>query len=174
MYNHVAGFSNAVAHVYLLVQKPAGAETWGTFSIVQDRSTDPPLNYFAEIRDKEVRLEAVSCYKCHANGPLAIHPARRDLINDPALLAAFNQHIEDQPLSRMHYPGHDPAPAYGEPLALKACTKCHAEDGDRAPLFKSHSHSIRVLVDFGYMPPNRPLKRDELEELKTWLAAKVP
>ncbi|RYD34123.1 MAG: hypothetical protein EOP86_11720 [Verrucomicrobiaceae bacterium] len=172
MFNHVSAFSNEVAYVYLLVQKPAGADAWGTFSIVQDRTTNPPLNYFAEIRGDEVRFEAVSCYKCHANGPLAIHPARGDLINDAALLKAFNQHIEDQPLSRMHYPPHDPAPAYGDPLTLKACTKCHANDADRAPLFKVHSHSIRVLVDYGHMPPARALRPDELAELKAWLAVK--
>ncbi len=174
MFNHIAAFSNAVAHVYLLVQKPLEAETWGTFSIVQDRTTEPPTDYFAEIKNDEVKLEAVSCFKCHSNGPLAIHPAREDLINDPALMAAFNQHIEELPLSRTHYPAHDPAPAkgYGEPQALKACSRCHAADEDRAPLFKAHSHSIRVLVDYGYMPPNRRLKPDELAELKTWLDAK--
>ncbi|MDB6135084.1 MAG: hypothetical protein JWM59_3327 [Verrucomicrobiales bacterium] len=172
MFNHVSAFSNEVAHVYLLVQKPAGADAWGTFSIVQDRTTNPPLNYFAEIKGSEVRFEAVSCYKCHANGPLAVHPARGDLINDAALLKAFNQHIGDQPLSRMHYPPHDPAPAYGDPLTLKACTKCHANDADRAPLFKVHSHSIRVLVDYGHMPPARPLRPEELAEIKAWLAVK--
>ncbi len=174
MFNHVSAFSNEVAHVYLLVQKPVEAATWGTFSIVQDRTTDPPLNYFAEIKNEKVKLEAVSCYKCHANGPLAIHPAREDLIDDPSLLAAFNQHIEDQPLSRMHYPAHDPVPAYGEPLALEACTKCHAADADRAPLFKAHAHSIRVLVDYGYMPPNRRLKPKEVAELKAWLDTMKP
>lgn len=172
MFNHVSAFFNDVAYVYLLVQKTAESKSWGVFSIVQDRTLDPPLNYFAEVKNDAVKMEAVSCFKCHANGPLAIHPAREDLVNDPALLRAFNQHIADQPLSRMHYPAHDPAPAYGEPLALKACTKCHAADADRAPLFKTQSHSIRVLTDYGHMPPNRSLNASELAELKAWLKAK--
>ncbi|MEO8350079.1 MAG: cytochrome c [Chthoniobacteraceae bacterium] len=172
MLNHVSGFSNAVANVYLLVQKPAEADRWGYFSIVQDLTTDPPTDYFAEIKGEEVKMEAVSCYKCHASGPLAIHPAREDFINDPGLLRAFNEHIADQPIPVMDYPEHDPAPAYGEPLKLKACAKCHAEDKDRAPLFKAHAHSIRVLVDFGYMPPKGKLKPAALAELKAWLESK--
>jgi hypothetical protein len=172
MFNHVSAFANKVAYVYLLVQKPEGAKSWGVFSIVQDRTLDPPLNHFAELKNDTVKMEAVSCFKCHANGPLAIHPTREDLVNDPALLRAFNQHIADQPLSRMHYPPHDPAPPYGEPLGLKACSKCHAADADRAPLFKTQSHSIRVLVDYGHMPPSRSLSPAELAELKAWLAAK--
>jgi hypothetical protein len=173
MFNHVSAFSNAVANVYLLVQKTGESKGWGYFSIVQDRTASPPVNYFAELKKGSVKFEAVSCYKCHASGPLAIHPVREDLVNDPALLIAFNKHIAEQPPSRMNYPAHDPAPAsYGEPLALKACSKCHDPDADRAPLFKAHSHSIRVLVDFGYMPPQRALKPEELAELKAWLNAK--
>lgn len=172
MFNHVAAFSNAVADVYLLVQKPVERATWGHFGIVQDRTTKPPTNYFATIGGSKVKFEAVSCYKCHASGPLAIHPVREDLVHDPALVVAFNQHVEEQPIGRMHYPKHDPAPAYGEPLALKACAKCHDHDAERAPLFKAHSHSIRVLVDYGYMPPKRSLKPGELAELKAWLDAK--
>ena len=169
MFNHVAGFSNETAHVYLLVQKTTLNEHWGYFSIVQDRTTQPPMNYFAELKEREIKMEAVSCYKCHASGPLAIHPAREDLVNDPALLKDFNDHIAALPLSRMHYPAHDPAPAYGEPLSLPACAKCHAEDADRAPLFRAHAHSIRVLVDFGHMPPRRPLSPADLTTLKAWL-----
>ncbi len=172
MLNHVSGFSNAVANVYLLVQKTARDDGWGYFSIVQDLTTDPPIDYFAEIKGAEIKMEAVSCYKCHASGPLAIHPAREDFINDPALLRAFNKHIADQPIPVMHYPEHDPAPPYGEPLKLKACAKCHADDKDRAPLFKAHAHSIRVLVDFGYMPPKRKLTPADLAELKAWLESK--
>jgi hypothetical protein len=85
MFNHVSVFSNEVAHVYLLVQKTIEGGGWGYFSIVQDRTVEPPINYFAEIKGAEVAMEAVSCYKCHASGPLAIHPTREDLVNDPAL-----------------------------------------------------------------------------------------
>ena len=172
MLNHVSAFSDESALVYLLVQRTVKSEHWGYFSIVQDRATEPPLNYFAELHGGEVKFEAVSCYKCHASGPLAIHPVREDLVIDPALLSAFNEHIANLPLSRMHYPAHDPAPAYGEPLTLKACAKCHADDADRAPLFRAHAHSIRVLVDFGHMPPKRPLKPAEIAELKAWLKEK--
>jgi len=37
------------------------------------------------------------------------------------------------------------------------------------PLFKVHSHPIRILVDFGYMPPKRRLTPEEIAELKAWL-----
>jgi hypothetical protein len=36
-------------------------------------------------------------------------------------------------------------------------------------LHQLQSHSIRVLVDFGYMPPNRRLTAPEVAELKAWL-----
>ncbi|HEX2747522.1 MAG TPA: cytochrome c, partial [Verrucomicrobiales bacterium] len=111
--------------------------------------------------------------KCHSSGPLAIHPARADLVSDPPLAAAISKHIADGPRSRFYFPPEEKAaPDYGQPLALKFCSRCHDEDGDRAPLFKTHSHPIRVLVDFGYMPPNRRLKADEIQELKTWLEKK--
>jgi len=55
---------------------------------------------------------------------------------------------------------------------LKACARCHDGDGDRNRLFQVHAHPIRVLVDFGHMPPDRRLKPDELVELKAWLSEK--
>jgi hypothetical protein len=39
-------------------------------------------------------------------------------------------------------------------------------------LFKAHSHPVRVLVDFGYMPPNRRLRPEEIAQLKAWLDQK--
>ncbi len=169
MFNHVAAFSNAVARVYLLVQKTANDKGWGYFSIVQDLTTEPPLDYFAQISGAKVKFEGTSCYKCHSSGPLAIHPVRADLVSDAPLAAAISKHIADQPLSRFHFPAGDPPPDYGKPLALRFCSKCHDTDGDRLPLFKVHSHPIRVLVDFGYMPPRRHLTPEEIAELKAWL-----
>lgn len=78
MLNHIAAFSNHVARVYLLVQKTASDQRWSYFSIVQDMTLDPPIDYFGHIKTEDVRLEATSCYKCHTSGPLAIHPARED------------------------------------------------------------------------------------------------
>lgn len=172
MYNHIAVFSNEVAHVYLLVQKTAENTGWGYFSIVQDRTTDPPTDYFAEIQGDEVKLEGTSCYKCHSSGPLAIHPARADLVSDAALATAISQHIADLPHSQFHFPENSPRPESGKPMALKACTECHDEGGVRAPLFQVQSHPIRVLVDFGYMPPDRRLSSEEIGELKAWLEEK--
>ena len=43
---------------------------------------------------------------------------------------------------------------------------------DESVLHQVHSHPIRVLVDFGYMPPNRRLKPEEIAELKAWLEHK--
>jgi hypothetical protein len=173
MLNHVSAFSNSVARVYLLVQKTSTDEGWGYFSIVQDLTTEPPLDYFADLNGKEIKFEGATCYKCHSSGPLAIHPARADLVSDPPLAAAISEHIADQPLSRFHFPQGEVPPDYGTPLALRFCAKCHETDGTRLPLFRVHSHPIRVLVDFGYMPPKRRLTPSEVTELKAWLEQKL-
>jgi hypothetical protein len=172
MLNHVSAFSNSVARVYLLVQKTSTDKGWGYFSIVQDLTTDPPVDYFADLNGKGVKFEGASCYKCHSSGPLAIHPARADLVNDPPLAAAISDHIANQPLSHFHFPSGETPPDYGKPLALRFCAKCHEEDGFRLPLFKVHAHPIRILVDFGYMPPKRRLTPSEVAELKAWLEQK--
>jgi hypothetical protein len=172
MLNHIAAFSNEVARVYLLVQKTYSDNGWSYFSIVQDLTVSPPIDYFAEIRKTGPHFEATSCYKCHASGPLAIHPAREDLVLDAPLAAAIGQFIADQPRSVLFVPEDSPKPPTGEPLTLKFCARCHAEDGDRDRLFQVQSHPIRVLVDFGYMPPNRRLKPEEIAQLKAWLEKK--
>ena len=172
MLNHIAAFSNAVARVYLLVQMTSTDKSWSYFSIVQDLTVEPPLDYFGDLNKGTPRFEALSCYKCHSSGPLAIHPARADLVSDAPLAAAISQHIAEQPLSRMYFPPNEPKPDYGKPMALKFCTKCHDTDGDRLPLFKNHAHPIRILVDFGYMPPKHRLTPKEIEELKEWLDQK--
>jgi hypothetical protein len=172
MLNHISAFSNSVARVYLLVQKTSTDEGWGYFSIVEDLTTDPPVDYFADLNGKEIKFEGANCYKCHSSGPLAIHPARADLVNDPPLAAAISEHIAEQPLSRFHFPQDDLPPDYGKPLTLRFCAKCHDENGYRLPLFRVHSHPIRVLVDFGYMPPKRRLTPTEVAQLKAWLEQK--
>jgi hypothetical protein len=175
MLNHIAAFSNATVRAYLLVQRTMKDKGWGYFSIVQDLTVDPPLDYYGHIKDRDVHFEGRSCYKCHSSGPLAIHPAREDLVSDPALAAAISKHIADQPRSRFYFPPEEDkkgVPDYGQPMALKFCTRCHSEDGDRAPLYRTHSHPVRVLVDFGYMPPNRKLTQAEIVELKAWLEQK--
>jgi mono/diheme cytochrome c family protein len=169
MLNHIAAFSNDVARVYLLVQKTASDQRWSYYSIVQDLTRVPALDYFAELTPKGPKFEAASCIKCHASGPLAIHPAREDLVLDARLAAALSRHIEDQPRSRMFFPPGEKPPANGLPLEIPFCARCHGPDGDRAPLHQLQSHSIRVLVDFGYMPPNRRLTAPEVAELKAWL-----
>ncbi|MCB1095466.1 MAG: hypothetical protein KDN22_07780 [Verrucomicrobiae bacterium] len=170
MLNHISGFENDVVRVYLLVQKTSSDQDWGYYSIVQDLTVDPALDYYAHIRESGPHFEGQSCYKCHSSGPLAIHPTREDLVLDAPLNAAFNQHIAEQPRSRPHFLTEHPED-HGEPLTLKFCVRCHTQDkdGDRDALFRTHSHPIRVLVDFGYMPPNRRLKPEEIAELKAWL-----
>jgi hypothetical protein len=174
MFNHIAAFSNATVAVYLLVQSLEDQKEWHYFSIVTDRTVKPPIDYFANLSNDgdEAEFEGHNCYKCHSSGPLAIHPAREDLINDVPLMQAINAHIEEHGLSRFHFPESDPAKDYGEPLKLRACTKCHDTDADRAPLFRVHSHPIRILVDFGYMPPKHAIKPEDLAQLKAWLAEK--
>lgn len=172
MLNHIAAFSNSVVRVYLLVQKTSTSKNWGYFSIVQDLTKDPAIDYYGSYKGDGVKFSGTSCYKCHSSGPLAIHPAREDLVNDPALAAAIGKFIADQPRSTFHFPEREPAPPTGKQLALKFCAECHDEDGSRSPLFQVHSHPIRILVDFGYMPPNRSLTPDEVSELKAWLETK--
>ena len=172
MLNHIAAFSNATVRAYLLVQKTASDKSWAYFSIVQDLTVSPVLDYFAEVKKTGPKFEGTSCYKCHSSGPLAIHPAREDLVLDPKLAAAIGRHIAEQPRSTFYFPGDSPKPATGRPLTLKFCARCHSEDGDRDRLYQLQSHSIRVLVDFGYMPPNRRLKAEEIAELKAWLEHK--
>ncbi len=169
MLNHISAFENAAVRVYLLVQKTASDEEWSYFSIVQDMTLQPPLDYYGHIQPEEVKLEGTSCYKCHSSGPLAIHPARQDLVLDASLAAALSQHIAEQPRSHFYFPEDSPRPATGNPMVPDFCTACHAEDGDRGPLYQVHSHPIRVLVDFGYMPPDRRLSPQEIAELKAWL-----
>jgi hypothetical protein len=172
MLNHIAAFSNAAVRAYLLVQRTASGKGWGYFSIVQDLTVNPPVDYFAEIRKTGPKFEGTSCYKCHSSGPLAIHPARADLVLDARLAAAIGQHIAEQPRSEFFFPKESPKPPTGEPLTLKFCARCHSEDGDRARLYQVQSHPIRVMVDFGYMPPNRRLKPAEIAQLKAWLEHK--
>jgi hypothetical protein len=174
MLNHIAAFSNAVARVFLLVQKTSTDGGWGYFSIVQDLTTDPALSYFGDLNGKEIKFEGHSCYRCHSSGPLAIHPARGDLVNDPPLAAAIARHIAQQPLGRFRWPTNEAPRDYGEALPLRFCSKCHADDGVRQPLFGVHSHPIRILVDFGYMPPKRSLNSNEITELHAWLDAHPP
>jgi hypothetical protein len=172
MLNHIAAFSNAVVRAYLLVQKTASDDRWSYYSIVQDLTVDPVLDYFAEIKKDGPKFEGTSCYKCHSSGPLAIHPAREDLVLDARLAAAIGEHIADQPRSEFHFPVDSPKPPTGEKLALEFCARCHDDDGDRGPLFQLQSHPIRVMVDFGYMPTNRRLKPEEIAQLKAWLEHK--
>lgn len=169
MLNHISAFENSVVRVYLLVQRTLSGQDWGYFSIVQDMTLDPPLDYYAQILPNEVKFEGTSCFECHTSGPLAIHPAREDLVIDAKLAAALSERIAEQPMSRFYFPEHAPRPDAGKKLALSACTACHDEEGIRGPLFQFNSHPIRVLVDFGYMPPEEPLSREEIAELKAWL-----
>ena len=172
MLNHIAAFSNSTVRAYLLVQKTATDKGWAYFSIVQDLTVSPVLDYFAEIKKDGPKFEGTSCYKCHSSGPLAIHPAREDLVLDAPLAAAIARHIAEQPRSRFFFPEDSPKPPTGAPLTLKFCARCHSEDGDRDRLYQVQSHPIRVMVDFGYMPPNRRLKPEEIAELKAWLEHK--
>ena len=172
MLNHISAFENSAVRVYLLVQKTSSDDGWGYFSIVQDMTIDPPRDYYAQINESDVRFEGTSCYKCHSSGPLAIHPAREDLVLDAKLAAALNLYIKQQVRSVFHFPSNSPMPPQGKALTLDACTACHSEDGVRAPLHQVHSHPIRVLVDFGYMPPDQRLSPEKIAELKSWLDAK--
>ena len=169
MFNHIAAFAGSATDAYLLVQRIAGTPIWGYFAIVQDNATEPPTAYFAEIMGDRVKFEGASCFKCHSSGPLAVHPVREDLVSDVRLLRALNAHIADESPPRFHFPDAEKVADYGSPLKLKACAQCHESDGIRGPLHRVHAHPIRILVDFGHMPPDRRLKPEELAELRAWL-----
>ena len=172
MLNHIAAFSNEVARAFLLVQKTATDKDWGYFAIVQDLTVEPPLDYFADMNGSGIKFEGHECYKCHSSGPLAIHPAREDLVLDAALAAAIGRHIAKGPISNYYWPPGEKKPDYGEPMKLEFCTKCHEADGVRQPLYRVHGHPIRIYVDYGYMPPKHPLTEAQVAELKGWLEAK--
>lgn len=172
MLNHIAAFSNEVARAYLLVQKTATDDGWGYFSIVQDLTVDPPLDYFADMNGREIKFEGKECYKCHSSGPLAIHPAREDLVMDGALAAAIGRHIAKGPVSNFYWPANEKKPDYGKPLTLEFCAECHEAEGIRQPLYRVHSHPIRIYVDYGFMPPKHPLTAGQVAELKAWLEEK--
>ena len=119
---------------------------------------------------KAYTLEVCRLFETGASVPVSdagLISTQEDVIRRPML-----NHIADQPRSRMHWPESEKQQDYGKPMVLKFCTRCHSEDGDRAPLFRAQSHPIRVLVDFGYMPPKRALKPEEIAELKAWLDQK--
>jgi hypothetical protein len=172
MLNHIAAFSNAVVRAFLLVQKTSTDKDWGYFSIVQDMTVDPPLDYFADMNGKEIKFEGHECYKCHSSGPLAIHPAREDLVMDARLAAAIGWHIAKGPLSNYYWPPNLKKPDYGKAMTLEFCTECHEKDGVRQPLYRVHSHPIRIYVDYGYMPPKHPLTDAQIADLKAWLQEK--
>lgn len=169
MLNHVAAFANESVRAYLLVQRTSTDKGWGYFSIVQDLTVKPVVDYYGDLNGSAVKFEGTSCYKCHSSGPLAIHPARKDLVIDAVLAAELNQHIASQPRSVFYFPREQPAGDYGRPLALPFCASCHSESGIRAPLYRNHAHPIRVLTDFGFMPPGRRLSKTEVGDLKAWL-----
>lgn len=172
MLNHISGFENSTVRVFLLVQKTSTDKSWGYYSIVQDMTVDPPLDYYGHITPQDVKFEGTSCYKCHSSGPLAIHPAREDLVLDAKLAAALSEYIAEQPRSQFYFPEHSPKPKTGKPMKLESCTSCHDEDGDRGPLYQVHFHPIRIMVDYGYMPPGERLSSEEIAELKAWLESK--
>ena len=172
MLNHIAAFSNAVARVFLLVQKTSTDKDWGFFGIVQDLTLDPPLDYFADMNGPAIKFEGHECYKCHSSGPLAIHPAREDLVMDARLAAAIGRHIAKGPLSNYYWPPSEKKRDYGKPMALEFCTECHEKDGVRQSLYRVHSHPIRIYVDYGYMPPKHRLTAEQVAQLKEWLEEK--
>lgn len=174
MLNHIAAFENTQVRVYLLVQRTATDRDWSYFAIVQDMLQDPPMDYFGALEENETVFYGQNCYKCHSSGPLAIHPNRSDLVIDGQRAAVLGQFIAEQPRSQIYFPESDPMAERGDALELEFCSECHSEDGPRAPLYAMHGHPIRVLVDFGYMPPDRKLTQDEIKQLELWLEKSGP
>ncbi len=103
-----------------------------------------------EIVDADMR----DCMSCHTAGPLRLRPRRWATVPEPgpeewALLRAFNQRqltygvvTTDWPLNQPVLDAHE-----AEPLAITACTECHAVGSVRNPLFRFHAKSIVALMN---------------------------
>ena len=83
--------------------------------------------------------------------------------------AAVGRHLTEQPRLEFLFPADSPKPPTPELLTFNFCAPCQSEDGARARRHEPQSHPIRVMVDFGYVPPNRSLKPEEVPRLKAWL-----
>jgi hypothetical protein len=166
----VHGFRNESFDVWFLLTKTFTG-SWDQWALVQDKRLEPHLaSFFHYEKGKPARANAAGdCYRCHANGPRALDPARQDLVNGREYLEEVNDYCRS--LVGIETDFNGPRPDFGPELAVAACRSCHATGADRGPLHRIHAHAIRAAVARGRMPPDEPLSREGGLELERWLDA---
>jgi len=164
----VHGFRNDSFDVWFLLTKTFKG-SWDRWALVQDKRSEPHLaSFFHYEQGKPVITDAASdCYRCHANGPRALDPARRDLLGGREYLEEVNEYCRS--LVGVETDFNGPRPTFGAELAVAECTDCHATGADRGPLHRVQAHAIRAAVARGRMPPDRELSREGAIELERWL-----
>ena len=172
----VHGFQNESFDVWFLLTRTfseaqAGAGPWDQWAIVQDKRAEPHVATFFHYAQgrPEVSNARSDCYRCHANGPRALDPARPDLVSGREYLAEVNDYCRS--LVGVETDCNGPRPTFGAELAVAECTGCHATGADRGPLHRIQSHAIRAAVARGRMPPDGELSHELAVELERWLKA---
>ena len=170
----VHGFRNDAFDVWFLLTRTfseakAGSGPWEQWAIVQDRRVEPNVaSFFHYVRGRpEISNAGSDCYRCHANGPRALDPARPDLVSGREYLAEVNDYCRSLVGVVTDFDG--PRPDFGDELRVSDCTDCHATGADRGPLHRIQAHAIRAAVARGRMPPDGPLSREGSIALEAFL-----
>jgi hypothetical protein len=171
----VHGFRNESFDVWFLLTRTfsearAAAGPWDQWAIVQDRRVEPNVaTFFHYVRGRpEISNAGSDCYRCHANGPRALDPARPDLVSGREYVAEVNDYCRSLVGVVTDFDG--PRPDFGAELAVADCTGCHATGADRGPLHRIQAHAIRAAVARGRMPPDGPLSREGAIALEAFLS----
>lgn len=169
----IAAYSNTLADIWILRQKKLTGElTWRTYAIVQVKTVSPNVAYFFDIEPGAHLFRGQTCYTCHASGPRVIRPLRPDLIWGGDVAAGFNERIAANGFVEMHFPSNEAAWPRGPALPVEPCVECHTPGGERGPLYRVHSESIRTFVANGAMPRDGQIAAAQMAELEKWLAGK--
>ncbi|NBU40660.1 MAG: cytochrome c [Planctomycetia bacterium] len=169
----VHGFQNESFDVWFLLTRTfseaqAGAGPWDQWAIVQDKRVEPHVaTFFHYAQGSPEVSNARNCYRCHANGPRALDPARPDLVSGREYLAEVNDYCRSLVGVVTDFDG--PRPDFGAALDVADCTGCHATGADRGPLHRIQAHAIRAAVARGRMPPDGPLSREGAIALEAFL-----
>ncbi|MFM8890656.1 MAG: hypothetical protein ACKOTB_03360 [Planctomycetia bacterium] len=170
----VHGFRSDAFDVWFLLTKtfadrPAGGGAWEEWALVQDKRVEPNLaTFFHSVNGRpEIASAGSDCYRCHANGPRAIDPARPDLVSGREYIDEVNEHCRNLVGVATDFNG--PRPDFGAELSVAECRDCHATGADRGPLHRLQAHAIRAAVSRGRMPPDRPLSREGAIALEAFL-----
>jgi len=201
VFNQIQFFSTDKNDIWMMNQSHHGPTTevnkWDRLAIVIDKTQSPPTARFYQLEPgplvwsqtpatKDFR---VSCFMCHNNGPRLIRP------NDHSQLTAMGlfdtvkifflnfkirsyQRIALDPIhlqknESTKIPFRWSGKYENEFLEVKACTKCHQEQGlkSRGKLSRQQSPTIRFMLESGLMPPpGHSLTQAEQQQLERFLA----